>query len=330
MRDNGTLLALGAVGIIAALRRGPVSTLAATTRLAVSEGVEDVLLAGSVARRPLGDCYRTAGSYALSHPEVTLAHGRPRGLKSGHAWVEYEEVVPVRDETIRVRMVYDPEHDLRVPADVYYKLGHIDARGIRRYPHDELAATLVRERHWGPWPSRRGTRAVVPPRASNPRPETTDAYLHALGVLRWPAVAVACRPTAEASAALVAAWVALPQVQKEALEREVRWLWSESANILRAPERASALVLWLPGAHRPPGIPRIGRTPHRDLGGRMLSLDRWSEMAEPWRVRVDDVMLDSRMEDSPLRCMQRGDERVIVLKPGARPTPAPEAYRHGR
>lgn len=91
-----------------------------------------------------GDCYRAAGRRAQADESVTLCHGWPGNLQSGHAWVESTDA---RGEI----WVEDMEHGLYLPKDAYLRFGRINDAETRRYTHEETLVSLLRHRHWGPW-----------------------------------------------------------------------------------------------------------------------------------------------------------------------------------
>jgi hypothetical protein len=99
-----------------------------------------------------GDCYVVAYELVVDHPDTyLLCHGWPTGqgpiagLVHGHAWVEYEtDGYPIVVERSN-------GHDLELPADLYYAIGHINPDHIVRYTAQEARAAAVEHGTYGPW-----------------------------------------------------------------------------------------------------------------------------------------------------------------------------------
>ena len=134
-----------------------------------------------------GDCFEASGKAILDllrDPTATkdrwyLCHGIVagqgpiEGLFIRHAWVEYFEQ-RLMDETRAVlalsgRGGYTPQvdetarflatvcidktngNDIQLPAPVYYSVGQIDKKYVRRYTLTEARAMICKHRHWGAW-----------------------------------------------------------------------------------------------------------------------------------------------------------------------------------
>lgn len=98
----------------------------------------------------LGQCYVLSGRYVLSNPNAELIHGTvtnriPNMMKNvmeetktlEHAWVEYDNIV------------FDSVLGQEYQKEVYYAI--FEAKVIKRYNHEEVCKTMLRDSHWGPW-----------------------------------------------------------------------------------------------------------------------------------------------------------------------------------
>jgi hypothetical protein len=111
-----------------------------------------------------GDCYVVALEFTMDLPEDDTAyrvcHGHPlgqgkiEGVRYGHAWIEYTEVMefPNYPPTV-VTWVIDRSNgnDVRLPAAYYYRLGNIDPAEVTRYTVAEAHRLAVIHEHYGPW-----------------------------------------------------------------------------------------------------------------------------------------------------------------------------------
>ena len=103
-----------------------------------------------------GDCYQAAGRLALEfirgkHPKAELVHGVVLNsldyMPMGHAWVEVGSTV----------YDYSNGKSLKLPKSKYYKAGAINElmkKGLGkqfRYKGIEVAETIMKHGHWGPW-----------------------------------------------------------------------------------------------------------------------------------------------------------------------------------
>lgn len=94
-----------------------------------------------------GDCYEVAANLVLENPEYTLVHGIVtgqgdlRGVRYGHAWVEYEGNVIDKSNG----------RELEFPKEVYYAIGNIDPNDQYQYNAKEIRKIIQYEKHWGPW-----------------------------------------------------------------------------------------------------------------------------------------------------------------------------------
>lgn len=96
---------------------------------------------------PKGDCYQANGGKILEMKEsAILCHGIARlqvlpYKLFGHAWIEDGNTV------------YDYSNDRKIKIDksLYYALGQIQNKDIKRYTAEEAAINMISKRHWGPW-----------------------------------------------------------------------------------------------------------------------------------------------------------------------------------
>lgn len=94
-----------------------------------------------------GQCYHVAADLA-GVLGLTLVHGEPlgdggevKGVRYGHAWVEYGGLVI--DATL--------DGGLFMPVETYYRLGNIVEADVRRYNPRDAATFLALFKHYGPW-----------------------------------------------------------------------------------------------------------------------------------------------------------------------------------
>lgn len=92
----------------------------------------------------LGRCYELSGRYVLDNHDAILVHGSVNGIRmtgkdrdNPHAWVEEGDEV------------FDPVMDQRIPKEAYY--GMMQAKVVKKYEWDEMAKTMLKAAHWGPW-----------------------------------------------------------------------------------------------------------------------------------------------------------------------------------
>lgn len=95
-----------------------------------------------------GNCFEESAEYVLHalvldlvlvHGEV-VGHGKLEGIRYAHAWVEDGN------------NVIDVAKDVRMPRDVYYRLGGIElCNNMHRYSADDILRHTVETGHWGPW-----------------------------------------------------------------------------------------------------------------------------------------------------------------------------------
>lgn len=106
----------------------------------------------------LGDCYESAGKFMLHDvrddaDQFRLVHGlvtgqgaSVKGVRFGHAWVEYTT------ESGQV-MVIDNSNDVGYygKRSEYYSVGQIRESELIRYTRPEAMKMMAKFRHWGPW-----------------------------------------------------------------------------------------------------------------------------------------------------------------------------------
>lgn len=94
-----------------------------------------------------GDCFVVAGSYALNHPEVILVHGIVTGqgaldgVRFPHAWVEIGGKIIDKSNG----------NDIKINKELYYALGSIDKKYLKKYNHKQLLKYVLDTENWGPW-----------------------------------------------------------------------------------------------------------------------------------------------------------------------------------
>jgi len=97
-----------------------------------------------------GDCYYIAGKFMMDlgkNDDHLLVHsmvdgrGPLEGIRFGHAWIEYEDMV-IDKSNGKYR---------EIPTDLYYTLGNVRKEDTKYYTHDEMIKWLLETEHWGPW-----------------------------------------------------------------------------------------------------------------------------------------------------------------------------------
>ena len=96
-----------------------------------------------------GDCFVAAGRYILYSKDDNekLVHGVVEGqdelygILFTHAWVE------------RGNICIDKSNgkNLELPKNVYYALGKVREKYIKKYSKIETTKNLLKFEHWGPW-----------------------------------------------------------------------------------------------------------------------------------------------------------------------------------
>ena len=101
-----------------------------------------------------GRCFENAVKFMLTtegNPNYKLVHGYPtgtggnaKGIKYGHAWVELSDEV-----------VIDPSISGKPPKfclkNVYYEVGSIKEKEVRKYTYDEMREQMLLTNHYGIW-----------------------------------------------------------------------------------------------------------------------------------------------------------------------------------
>lgn len=115
-----------------------------------------------------GLCYHAA-NVALTKeycekPNARLVHGVVqgrgplRGKRIGHAWVEWDEPIPITGHPgMAIRMAFDAtagESGTELPAEYYRQLARVSAKQIREYTCEEATLFALKCGHWGPWRTR--------------------------------------------------------------------------------------------------------------------------------------------------------------------------------
>ena len=97
-----------------------------------------------------GDCYQAAGRLIMNFmgdKKHKLVHGMVngqgalKGLRFGHAWVEYGSKV----------MDHSNGKKQEMPKALYYAVGNIKPRECKYYTGEEAATWMLKSKHWGPW-----------------------------------------------------------------------------------------------------------------------------------------------------------------------------------
>ena len=114
----------------------------------------------------LGRCYELAlkrlhdptsklpSSTVLVHGYPTLTGGPDKGRLYGHAWLEWEDRIPIagmRGAAIELRMCWDPVAEIVAPAALYYKAGNIDPDLCSRYSRFQSLLEQLEHENYGPW-----------------------------------------------------------------------------------------------------------------------------------------------------------------------------------
>lgn len=91
-----------------------------------------------------GNCYQSAYEFVMMHREWVLVHGRAvvqggkfKGMEFGHAWAEKDDVV------------MDTESGLRIPKDLYYRVGEVGE--TKKYSPVEAQSMATKHGHYGAW-----------------------------------------------------------------------------------------------------------------------------------------------------------------------------------
>ena len=106
--------------------------------------LKDILTEGK------GDCYQAAGRLIINFmgdKSARLVHGMVegqgslKGLKFGHAWVEYGGKC----------LDHSNGKKQEIPKTVYYAVGNIMPQQCKYYAPRETTRKMMKHRHWGPW-----------------------------------------------------------------------------------------------------------------------------------------------------------------------------------
>lgn len=95
----------------------------------------------------LGDCYPANGRKILDMKKsARLCHGFarlqiPPYKLFGHAWIEDGNTV----------YDYSNGKNIKIDKDMYYALGQIQNKNVKRYTAEESAIKMVTLKNWGPW-----------------------------------------------------------------------------------------------------------------------------------------------------------------------------------
>lgn len=101
----------------------------------------------------LGDCYEVSGRFIMNKMGATkdepykLVHGmvsgqgKLEGLRYGHAWIEYGNVV-IDNSNGKER---------NYPKELYYVVGNIIPKETIYYTPTEAVKRIAKYKHWGPW-----------------------------------------------------------------------------------------------------------------------------------------------------------------------------------
>lgn len=110
----------------------------------------------------VGDCYEAAVRLAETDSDMFICHGyvtgspdtKVAGVRFSHAWCEKTVEFTINGHTINHVEVFDHSNGRDIdnfPAQLYYKLGDIDAAEVVRYTYTEAVVHMVTTEHWGPW-----------------------------------------------------------------------------------------------------------------------------------------------------------------------------------
>ena len=97
-----------------------------------------------------GDCYQAAGRLIINFmgdKSARLVHGMVegqgslKGLKFGHAWVEYGSKC----------LDHSNGKKQEIPKTVYYAVGNIMPQQCKYYAPRETTRKMMKHKHWGPW-----------------------------------------------------------------------------------------------------------------------------------------------------------------------------------
>jgi len=97
-----------------------------------------------------GDCYQAAGRLIINFmgdKSARLVHGMVegqgslKGLKFGHAWVEYGGKC----------LDHSNGKKQEIPKTVYYAVGNIMPQQCKYYAPRETTRKMMKHKHWGPW-----------------------------------------------------------------------------------------------------------------------------------------------------------------------------------
>ena len=97
-----------------------------------------------------GDCYQAAGRLIINFmgdKSARLVHGMVegqgslKGLKFGHAWVEYGGKC----------LDHSNGKKQEIPKTIYYAVGNIMPQECKYYAPRETTRKMMKHKHWGPW-----------------------------------------------------------------------------------------------------------------------------------------------------------------------------------
>ena len=109
----------------------------------------------------IGDCYYDAwralekkggDKTRLVHGIVELDSGEFEGAQAGHAWIEYDKIIPLpggSGHSIPLRMAKDDTFNIDIPAESYRMMAK--CRYAVEYHVDEGRELLQAKETYGPW-----------------------------------------------------------------------------------------------------------------------------------------------------------------------------------
>ena len=110
-----------------------------------------------VVKNNIGDCYKEAWQTLLDNPTAHLVHGIIEldsgpfeGAQAGHAWIEYEKILPLgAGDCVKLSMVKDVTTNIEIPTSAYMRMANCEYKV--KYTLKQAEKKLLETKIFGPW-----------------------------------------------------------------------------------------------------------------------------------------------------------------------------------